>query len=207
REITVSIPAGVDTGTRLRLRDEGETGRNGGPRGDLYVFLEVEPSEHFERRGANLHYEASLNFAEAALGCEVEVPTLEGTTTVSFEPGTQFGDVKLLQERGVQHLDAEGRGDLHVHAHVTIPQDLDSEERDLLSRLERLMSEDRAGSSPTDEADETDKDDDSDVLQPDSASTISPSGDSTLEPPEMRVVGRDEGAQHHPSDRLAPTGE
>jgi molecular chaperone DnaJ len=210
REITVSVPAGVDTGTRLRLRNEGETGRNGGPRGDLYVFLDVHASQHFERRGADLHYEASLNFAEAALGCELEVPTLNGPTIVAFQPGTQFGDVKVLEAQGVQRLEADGRGDLHIHAHVTIPRELDNEERELLSRLKRSMSEERADSSPEDEADDQDSDEDADILQPDEESADLYAERTPLQPPEDRAVGRDKrenNERSRPVERMMPTGE
>jgi molecular chaperone DnaJ len=209
KEITVSVPAGVDTGTRLRLRNEGETGRNGGERGDLYVFLEVRPSERFDRRGEHLHYEASLNCAEAALGCDVEIPTLEGPATVTFEPGTQFGDTKILSGKGVKRLDDDGRGDLHVHAHVTIPEELDEEVRELMTRLNRLMGEDRAHSGSGEETEESESDDDAnDVLNPDSQVTDLHARPDRLQPSESRAVARDQTVSPDESQsRRVATGE
>lgn len=141
RQITVTVPPGVEDGTRLRLKSEGETGKDEGPRGDLYVFLHVEDSEVFERRGEDLHHEVSINFAQAALGCEVEVPTLGDSKTVSFEAGTQHGDTKVLEDQGIERLRKDGRGDLLVHARVIIPDNLGEEERELLQRLKTLLDD------------------------------------------------------------------
>ena len=132
REVTVKVPAGVGNGTRLRLRGEGEAGRNGGPRGDLYVFLHVEPSELFERDGADLHYWVEIPFVGAALGCDMEVPTLSEKRTVHFDAGTQYGDTRVLDNEGIQQLGSSRRGDLVVHADVRIPTDLTDEQRRLL---------------------------------------------------------------------------
>lgn len=138
REVIVKVPAGVDTATRLRLRGEGEAGRDGGARGDLYVFLHVEPSDVFERDGADLHYTADLSFVQAALGCEVEVPTLDEPQRVSFHPGTQFGETRVLRGEGVEQLGASRRGNLIVHARVNVPDDLSDEQRRLLREFARL---------------------------------------------------------------------
>ncbi|QDG54020.1 molecular chaperone DnaJ [Persicimonas caeni] len=148
REVSVKVPAGVGSGTRLRLRGEGETGRAGGERGDLYVFLHVEPSEVFERDGADLHYTAELSFIQAALGCEVEVPTLGEPKRVTFEPGTQYGDTKVLRDEGIQQLGSSRRGNLLVHARLATPTDLSDEQRRLLEEYARLsgieLGEDKA---------------------------------------------------------------
>lgn len=138
REVQVKVPAGVGNGTRLRLRGEGEAGRSGGDRGDLYVFLHVEPSEVFERDGADLHYTAELSFVQAALGCEVEVPTLGEPQRVTFEPGTEYGDTRVLRDEGIQQLGSNRRGNLLVHAHIRTPQNLDEEQRRLLAEFARL---------------------------------------------------------------------
>jgi molecular chaperone DnaJ len=138
REVAVKVPAGVGDGTRLRLRGEGEAGRGEGERGDLYVFLDVHPSEVFERDGADLHYTAELSFIQAALGCEMKVPTLGEPTTVVFEPGTQFGDTRTLRDEGVQQLGSSRRGNLFVHARVETPTDLDDEQRRLLEEFARI---------------------------------------------------------------------
>ncbi len=132
REVEVTIPAGVNTGTRLRLRNEGENGSPGAPRGDLYVFLHVAESEIFERDGADLHFKKELSFVQAALGCEVEIPTLEEPRTLTVKPGTQYGDRKIFKNEGVAKLQGSGRGDLIVHFDVTIPTKLSKKQRELL---------------------------------------------------------------------------
>lgn len=132
REVNVKIPAGVDTGTRLRLREEGELGSKGGPPGDLYVFLHVQPSEVFEREGENLHHKLEVSFVQAALGAELEVPTLESTTKVTIKPGTQYGDKEILKNEGLARLRGSGRGDLIIHFDVRTPEKLSKKERELL---------------------------------------------------------------------------
>lgn len=135
REITVRIPAGVDQGTRLRVRGEGEPGTLGGERGDLIVALQVQPSPHFRREGRDLHHTATLSFVRAALGCELEIPTLDGTTTLEIEAGSQHGDVLTLEGLGVQHVSGRSSGDLHVHLELETLSDLTEEQRELLERL------------------------------------------------------------------------
>jgi molecular chaperone DnaJ len=144
REVAVKVPAGVGDGTRLRLRGEGESGRGDGGRGDLYVFLHVHPSEVFERAGADLHCTAELSFIQAALGCELEIPTLGEPKIVAFEPGTQFGDTKVLRDEGVQQLGSSRRGNLIVHAHIETPTELDDEQRRLLEEFARVSGIDIA---------------------------------------------------------------
>ena len=136
-KVEVQIPAGVNDGTRLRLRQEGENGSRGAPRGDLYVFLHVEPSEVFEREGADLHFKKEVPFVQAALGAEVEVPTLqdEETETVTVKPGTQYGDKKVLKNRGIAKVKGSGRGNLIVHFDVKTPEDLTKRQRELLEEF------------------------------------------------------------------------
>jgi molecular chaperone DnaJ len=138
KEVTVKIPPGVDTGTRLRLREEGEPGRKGGPRGDLYVFLSAQASDVFERDAADLHLEIKISFVQAALGCAIEIPTLESNSVIKVKPGTQFGDRIVLRNEGVQMISRMGRGDLYVHFRVTVPTKLNSEERELLEEYARV---------------------------------------------------------------------
>ncbi len=135
-EVEVQIPAGVDSGTRLRLRREGENGQRGAPRGDLYVFLHVEESDKFERDGADLHYRKEISFVQAALGSELEIPTLEDDTeSVTIKPGTQHGDRKILKNKGVAKVKGKGLGNLIVHLDVQIPTDLSKRQRELLEEF------------------------------------------------------------------------
>ncbi len=135
RRLTVNIPAGVDNGTRVRLAGEGEPGEQGGPPGNLYVILEVEPHPHFQRRGDDLLIELSINIAQAALGAWVTVPTLEGEERMEIPAGTQTGRIFRLRGRGVPHLRRNGRGDLLVLARVETPTRLTQEQRRLLESL------------------------------------------------------------------------
>ena len=135
REVSVKIPPGVNDGMRLRIRGEGEAGQRGGPTGDLYVFLHVKPSDVFERVDADLHLKAEISFVQAALGCELEIPTLEGTTTIKVPAGTQYGDVETLRGEGIQVVNRPGvKGNLHVHFIVQIPKKLDGQQRELLEK-------------------------------------------------------------------------
>lgn len=135
REVHVSIPAGVDDGTRLRLRGEGEVAQGGGARGDLYVFLRVRPSDQFEREGTDLHFRAPISFVQAALGCELEVPTLEGPEVIVVPAGTQTGEQIVMRGRGVPRVNREMRGNLFVHFFVEIPRELNARQRELLEEF------------------------------------------------------------------------
>ena len=135
RNVNVTIPPGVDDGTRLRLRGEGEAAMGGGPAGDLYVFLRVRPSEHFEREGIDLHYRAVISFVQAALGASVRVPTLEGEQSVEVPAGTQTGDQVVLRDHGVPRINRPTRGNLFVHFFVEIPRELNEKQRALLEEF------------------------------------------------------------------------
>lgn len=135
-DVTVKVPPGVQSGNRIRYRGEGDPGRNGGPDGDLYILLEVEPSEVFERDGADLHLALPIPFAQAALGGDVIIPTLEDEERVSIAAGTQHGDVKRLTGQGLPHVNRRGaRGDLYIHFQITVPKKLSGRERELLEEL------------------------------------------------------------------------
>lgn len=134
KTVSVKVPPGVDDGMRLRVRSEGEAGRRGGPRGDLYVFLHVQPSKVFQRDGADLHLKAELPFVQAALGCELEIPTLEGTTKLKVKAGTQYGDTHVLRGQGISKVNRGGKGDLIVHFAITIPKNLDEKQREILEQ-------------------------------------------------------------------------
>jgi molecular chaperone DnaJ len=145
RTINVKIPAGVDTGTRIQLGGEGETGPGGGPPGDLYLEVVERPHAVFQRRGDDLHCTVSLPMTAAALGTSMSLETLDGTVDLEIRPGTQPGQVTTLRERGVQHLRGTGRGDLVVHMDVLTPTRLDPEQEQLLRRLAELRGEERPG--------------------------------------------------------------
>lgn len=141
RRITVHIPAGVDTGARLRLAGEGEAGQLGGPPGDLYVFITVRPHKLFAREGDDLLTEIRLNVVQAALGAEVEVPTLEGKAKLTVPEGTQTGTRFRLRGKGMPHLRGHGRGDLHVRVIVETPTQLTERQRELLRELGKTFGE------------------------------------------------------------------
>jgi molecular chaperone DnaJ len=135
----VSVPAGVEDGTRIRYQGEGDAGRGGGPKGDLYVVLSVKPHEFFERDGNDLHCVVFVSFPQVALGDEIQVPTLEGDTTLRIHEGTQSGKEFRLRGKGVPHLNEHGRGDLVVQVVVKTPKKLTKPQRDLLRQLGETM--------------------------------------------------------------------
>jgi molecular chaperone DnaJ len=135
RKLKVNIPAGVDDGNRLRLSGEGQPGGNGGPPGDLYVFLKVKEHPFFERQENDLHCTIPLNVAQAALGCEIDVPTLEGQQKLKIPEGTQNGAQFKLRNKGVAILNTSGRGDQYVHISVKMPTRLTRDQRKLLEQL------------------------------------------------------------------------
>ena len=137
--ITVRVPAGVDDGMRLRISGEGEASGDGGPSGDLYVVLRVAPHPVFQRDGAQLHCEAPITFAQAALGTTVRVPLVGGgEEELEVDAGTQSGTVLRLRGKGLPALDRTGRGDLHVSIRVQTPRSLSAEQRELLTKLAEL---------------------------------------------------------------------
>ena len=132
----VNVPAGVDEEHQVRLSSEGDAGLRGGPAGSLYLDIEIEPHEHFKRQGDHLVYDFALNPAQAALGADVEVPTLDGEPVqLNVPPGTQPGHVFSVKGRGSPHLRAAGRGDLLVRTHVVTPTKLSEEQRALMQQL------------------------------------------------------------------------
>lgn len=135
RTITVKVPPGVETGTRLRLSGEGESGSGGGPPGDLYVVIEVKKHPIFEREGNEIICHIPITFPEAALGVDLEVPTLEGLIKMKVSPGTQSGDIMRLKGKGVPHLNGHGRGSQHVIIHVETPKKLTKRQKELLSEF------------------------------------------------------------------------
>jgi len=143
RSLTLRVPAGVDTGTRIQLPGEGEVGSGAGPAGDLYVEVVVTPHETFQRRGDDLHCSVELPMTAAALGTTIKLETFDGTTDLDIKPGTQPGDVMTLKGKGVTHLRGTGRGDVLVHASIQTPTKLSVEQEDLLRRFAVLRGEER----------------------------------------------------------------
>lgn len=141
RKIDVKIPAGVDTGARLRLQGEGEHGRFGGPPGDLYVVTRVAPHETFRREGPHVLSEVEVGYPQAVLGASLEVETLHGTETVEVPPGTEPGQQFRLRGQGIPRLDGRGRGDHVAFAKLAIPRpgDLTEEQVELLRQLAEVQ--------------------------------------------------------------------
>jgi len=141
RNITVKIPAGVDSGSRLRMHDEGEAGEKGGRRGDLYLAMHVASHPIFERHESDLFCEVPISYAAAALGGEVEVPTLSGKIMMKIPAGTQTGKIFRLRGKGVAHLHDRGIGDELVKIQVEVPTELNAEQKRLLKEFSRVSGE------------------------------------------------------------------
>lgn len=145
RKLLINIPPGVDTGTQIRLSGEGEPGSGGGPAGNLYVVLAVEPHPYFRRRGDDVWMEFSVNIAQAALGAEVHVPTVDGEEKLRIPAGTQPGTVFPLRGRGVPRLQRNGRGDQFIVVNVAIPASLSVEQKKLMKDLGKTLEGPHAG--------------------------------------------------------------
>ncbi|GAA5022209.1 molecular chaperone DnaJ [Actinopolymorpha pittospori] len=152
RTLAVKIPAGVDDGTRIQLSGQGEVGPGGGPAGDLYVEIQVEPHEVWSRQSSDLHCTVKLPMTAAALGTTITLETLDkDTVEVEAKPGTQSGQELVISGRGVPHLSGSHRGDLIVHVVVETPSRLDAAQRELLTELARLRGEEKASGQFTSE--------------------------------------------------------
>ncbi len=140
RKLQIKIPAGVDSGSQLRITGEGEGGSAGGPPGDLYVVVRVEEHPFFQREGSALLCEVPIGFSQAALGASIEVPTADGSKTrVSIPEGTQSGTTFRVRGQGVPHLGGRGRGDLHVTVRVVVPTKLTVEQRKAVEQLGKSL--------------------------------------------------------------------
>ena len=147
RKIVVKIPAGVEDGMQIRLTGEGDVGTNGSSPGNMYVHLNVKQHALFQREGNDIIYELPLNFVQAALGDEVEVPTLNGGETLRIPPGTQSGATFRIRGKGVPHLNGHRRGDLVIPVKLQIPTALDSRQRKLLEELGQTLEKPNDASS------------------------------------------------------------
>jgi DnaJ-class molecular chaperone with C-terminal Zn finger domain len=139
--VIVKVPAGVETGTRLRLSGEGEDGVRGGSSGDLYVVIFVQEHEFFERKGYDISCQIPISFPQAALGAEIEVPTLEGSTKIFIPQGTQSGEVFRLKDLGIPFVRGGGRGDQYVQIVVKTPANLSEQQEGLLREFAKISGE------------------------------------------------------------------
>ena len=137
RKISARVPPGIDDGQQLRLEGQGDVLPNGGAAGDLYMQIRIAPHKYFQREGDSLLYELSISFPQAALGTEVSIPTIDGSTMIKIPAGTQPGTVMKLSGRGMPRLNRYGRGDLLVHIDVTVPKNLTQHQKELLQELSR----------------------------------------------------------------------
>ena len=153
--IAVTIPAGVESGMQVRLSGEGDTGSDGGGPGNLYVYIDVREHQFFERDGSDLVYELPINIAEAALGAEKSIPTLDGKDEdLKLPQGTQPGTEFRIKGKGVPHLNGNRRGDLRVMVDIRVPGSLDKGQRELLHELAKSFARsDKGGPSDGNEED------------------------------------------------------
>ncbi|GAB6100246.1 molecular chaperone DnaJ [Halanaerocella petrolearia] len=141
RKVSVNIPAGVKDGSKLRIRGEGQAGENGGPAGDLYVVVQVESHEIFERQGNDVICEVPINFVQATLGDEIKVPTLDGKVQFKIPEGTQPGTSFRLKDKGIPYINRKGRGDQRIKVKVVIPEKLDQEQKEMLEKFSEISGE------------------------------------------------------------------
>lgn len=138
KKVAIKIPAGVDNGAKMRLRNEGEGGRRGGPPGDLYIVMHVEEHEFFKRQDETIYCKLPVPMVKAALGGSVEVPTIHGKKKLSIPEGSQSGDIFTLKKEGVPRLRGHGRGDMVVELQVVTPTGLCQEQKDMLKNFDNL---------------------------------------------------------------------
>jgi molecular chaperone DnaJ len=148
KTLSVKIPAGVDHEDRIRLTGEGEAGVNGGPSGDLYVVVNLKPHPVFQREGSDLHCEMPISFATAALGGEIEIPTLDGHANIKIPVETQTGQVFRLRGKGIKHVRGAQHGDLFCHVAVETPVKLTARQKELLREFEAINEQDPGAHNP-----------------------------------------------------------
>jgi molecular chaperone DnaJ len=148
KTLSVKIPAGVDQDDRIRLAGEGEAGMNGGPHGDLYVVVNLKPHAVFQREGADLHCEMPISFSTAALGGDIDIPTLDGHAKIKIPSETQTGQVFRLKNKGIRPVRASVVGDLYCHVVVETPVNLTSRQKEILREFETINQQDPEAHSP-----------------------------------------------------------
>lgn len=139
--VGINIPAGIDDGQVITIRGKGNAGSNGGPAGDLQLQVSVRPHPLFERDGYDVYCTLPLTFAQAALGAEVSVPTLDGNVSYSIKEGTQPGDSFRLKGKGIPYVNGRGRGDEIVQVTVEVPRNLNGEQKKILESFEKATGE------------------------------------------------------------------
>jgi molecular chaperone DnaJ len=148
-KLNVKVPPGVEEGTRIRYGGEGDAGRGGGPKGDLYVILSIRAHDFFERQGYDLHCVIPISFPQATLGAEFEIPGIDGKVEIKVPEGTQSGKELRIRGRGVPYLNERGKGDLIVKVVVQIPRKLNRAQRDIVAKLAETMTTDNKPTSPS----------------------------------------------------------
>jgi len=142
KQLRITIPAGIDSNSRIRYRGEGEAGRQGGPNGDLHIVIKVKEHDLFERDGNNLLCDVPISFPQAALGTQMKIPTLDGKVTLKIPPGTQTHKIFRVKNKGMPYLRGHGRGDLFVRVIVETPSKLNDRQRELLEEFARISGDD-----------------------------------------------------------------
>jgi molecular chaperone DnaJ len=148
-KLTVKVPPGVEEGTRIRYAGEGDAGRSGGPRGDLYVVLAIRPHDFYERNGYDLYCVIPISFPQAALGTEIEIPGIDGPVNLKIPEGSQSGREVRVRGRGVPYLNDKGNGDLIVKLVVQIPKKLSRAQRELVAKLAESLTVENRPTSPS----------------------------------------------------------
>ena len=143
REISISIPKGINNGNRIRVRGGGQAGERGGQPGDLYVYVTIKPHPIFKRNGADVHCEVPISFVQAALGATIEVPTIDGKVDMNIPAGIQSGTIQTIKGKGIPNLRGEGRGDEYVTIKVLTPKNLTDKQKELLKEFEGIVDDNK----------------------------------------------------------------
>ena len=141
KKVKVNIPAGIDDGQTISLRAQGHAGKNGGPAGDLLLVISVAPHKYFKRDGANVYLDTTITFAQAVLGSEVEIPTIDGKVKYEIPEGTDTGSVFRLRGKGIPQMNGRGCGDQYVTVHIETPKNLNREQKEALRKFSETMGE------------------------------------------------------------------
>ena len=145
KKIQATIPAGIDHGQRISLQGQGHAGKNGGPAGDVLITINVRPHEIFQRQGTSVYCDKAISFAQATLGAEIEIPTIDGNVRYDLPEGTQSGARFRLRGKGIPFLGGRGRGDQYVTVYIETPKNLSREQKEALRRFAEAMGEDDSG--------------------------------------------------------------